>query len=244
MNLEEFPEPIKKDIEDQSLSILEHIKDDIIVIGGWAVRALTENKHSRYTLDIDGVTDKNDMGTIESKLSKLGMGVRRNEWCIQYYHKYHPKVQVPEDIKKDVEKIELRIELSGPKIKESHTHHYFEFSLTEFEKRKIQYHKEDESIIVHVPPAEHMGAVKLGLPVDYKNNFDAQVLLELCDVEKVIKVIQENDDWAEMVIRRIPKLIGRLQNSDRLEHILMIHSGINIKDHVKILKYIEEKLRS
>ena len=89
-----------------------------------------------------------------------------------------------------------------------------------------------------------MGAVKLGLPVDYKNNFDAQVLLELCDVEKVIEVIQENDDWAEMVIRRIPKLIGRLQNSDRLEHILVINSGINIKDHVKILKYIEGKLRS
>ena len=35
MNLEEYPEPIKKDIEDQSLFILEHIADDIIVIGGW-----------------------------------------------------------------------------------------------------------------------------------------------------------------------------------------------------------------
>ena len=47
MNLEDFPEPIKKDIEDQSLSILEQIKEDIIVIGGWAVRALTGDKHSR-----------------------------------------------------------------------------------------------------------------------------------------------------------------------------------------------------
>jgi hypothetical protein len=53
MNLEELPEPIKKDIEDQSLSILEHIKDDIIVIGGWAVRALTGDKNGRYTLDIE-----------------------------------------------------------------------------------------------------------------------------------------------------------------------------------------------
>ena len=50
MNLEGFPESIKKDIEDQSLSILEHIKDDIIVIGGWAVRALTEDKHGRLYL--------------------------------------------------------------------------------------------------------------------------------------------------------------------------------------------------
>ena len=57
MNLEDFPEPIKKDIEDQSLELLEHINDNIIVIGGWAVRALTSNKHGRYTLDIDGVTN-------------------------------------------------------------------------------------------------------------------------------------------------------------------------------------------
>ena len=80
MNLEDFPEPIKEDIEDQSLSILEQIKEDIIVIGGWAVRALAGNKHSRYTLDIDGVTDSVKMSEIESKLSSIGMNVRRNEW--------------------------------------------------------------------------------------------------------------------------------------------------------------------
>ena len=34
MNLEQFPTEIKNDIEDQSLSILEKIKDRIIVIGG------------------------------------------------------------------------------------------------------------------------------------------------------------------------------------------------------------------
>ncbi len=91
------------------------------------------------------------------------------------------------------------------------------------------------------PTLDYWGA---GLPVDYKNNFDAQALLELCDVEKVIEIIQENDDWVEMVLRRIPKPIGRLQNSDQLEHILAINSGIDIKHHVKILKYIEGKLRS
>ena len=244
MNLEGFPESIKKDIEDQSLSILEHIKDDIIVIGGWAVRALTGDKHGRYTLDIDGVLDKSGMETVESTLSKLGMNIRRNEWGIQYYREYHPQVQVPEDIRMNVDRVELRIEISGPKIKESHTHHFFEFSLSEFEKREIQYHMKDENIIVRVPPVEHMVAVKLGLPVDYKNNFDAQVLLALCDVEQVIEVIQENDDWAEMVLRRVQKLIGRLQNPNRLEHILALNSGLNIKDHVKKLQYIERKLKS
>jgi hypothetical protein len=244
MNLEGFPESIKKDIEDQSLSILEHIKDDIIVIGGWAVRALTEDKHGRYTLDIDGVTDKEGMHTVELKLSKLGMNIRRNEWGVQYYCKYHPQFPVPKDIRMNVDQLELRIEILYPKIKESHTHHFFEFSLSEFEKREIQYHLKDKSIIIKTPPVEHIAAVKLGLPVDYKNNFDAQVLLALCDVEKVIEVIQKNDDWTEMVLRRIQKLIGRLQNPNRLEHILAINSGLNIKDHVKKLQYIKRRLNS
>ncbi len=51
MNLQEYPEPIKQDIEDQSLSILKHINDDVIVIGGWAVRALVGEKHGRYILE-------------------------------------------------------------------------------------------------------------------------------------------------------------------------------------------------
>ena len=73
MNLEEFPEPIKKDIEDQSLSILEYIADDIIVIGGWAVRALTGDKYGRYTLDIAGVTEQKTMKKVESILKSLRM---------------------------------------------------------------------------------------------------------------------------------------------------------------------------
>ena len=92
MNIEDFPDPVKKDIEDSSLSVLEHINDDIIVIGGWAVRALIGDKHGRYTLDIDGVAEINKMEEIESKLSSAGMNVRRLEWGIQYYHKYHPNV--------------------------------------------------------------------------------------------------------------------------------------------------------
>ena len=144
----------------------------------------------------------------------------------------------------NVDQLELRIEISYPKIKESYTHHFFEFSLSEFEKREIQYHLKDKSIIIKTPPVEHIAAVKLGLPVDYKNNFDAQVLLALCDVEKVIEVIQKNDDWTEMVLRRIQKLIGRLQNPNRLEHILAINSGLNIKDHVKKLQYIKRRLNS
>jgi len=243
MNFEDFPEAIKKDIEDQSLSVLEQIKEDIIVIGGWAVRALTGDKHGRYTLDIDGVTDDVKMRGIELKLSAVGMKARRNEWGIQFYHKYNPRVQIPEEIREAIEQVELRIEISGPRIKESRTRHYFEFRLTEFEERKIPYHLKEGNVRVNVPPAEHMAAVKLGLPVDYKNNFDSQVLLEICNVDNVIEVIKANNDWREMVLRRVPKLIGRLSNKDRLECILAINIGINIKKHIETMRYIESKLK-
>ena len=243
MNFEDFPEPIKKDIEDQSLSIFDQIKDDIIVIGGWAVRALTGDKHDRYTLDIDGVTDAEKMSKIESKLSAIGMNVRKNEWGIQFSCKYSPSIPIPEDIKGATEQVELRIEISGPRIKESQTHHYFEFSLTEFEEKEISYHLKKGKVRAKVPLAEHMAAVKLGLPVDYKNNFDSQVLLEICNMDKVIEVIKANDDWREIVLRRVPKLIGRLSNKDRLEHILAINVGIDIKEHIKTMRYIENKLK-
>ena len=88
-----------------------------------------------------------------------------------------------------------------------------------------------------------MAAVKLGLPVDYKNNIDSQVLLEISDADKVIEVILANNDWNEMVIRRIPKLIGRLNQKDRLEHILAVNIGINIKENIKTMRYIENKLK-
>jgi hypothetical protein len=40
MNLEDLDREVKEDIEDQSLEILALVKDEIIVIGGWAVRAI------------------------------------------------------------------------------------------------------------------------------------------------------------------------------------------------------------
>ena len=243
MNLQEFPDPIKKDIEDQSLFLLEHIADDIIVIGGWAVRALTGDKHGRYTLDVDGVTEQKTMKKAGSVLESLGLSGRKSGWGIQFYQHYKPQVKIPKEIQKEIDNIELRIEISRPKIKESQTHHYFEFSLTEFIEREIQYHAKKGKVDVNVPPTEHMAAVKLGLPVDYKNNFDSQVLLEICNIDDVIEVIKLNDDWDQMVLRRIPKLIGRLNDKDRLEHILAINNDINIKEHIKTMEYIGKKLK-
>lgn len=46
-----------------------------------------------------------------------------------------------------------------------------------------------------------------------------------------------------MVIRRIPKLIGRITDKERTEHILALNNGIDIKENVKKMRYILEKLK-
>lgn len=243
MNLEELPVVVKNDIEDQSLSLLGIIKNDIIVIGGWAVRALAGRKHARYTLDIDGVTAKEKLSMIKQRLKTAGLAAKDSDWGVQFYWKYTPIVDIPDKIRKTVENIELRIEISEPKIKEFQTHHYFEFSLNNYVSREIAYHNKSEVLIVHVPLPEQMTAVKLGLPVDYKNSFDSALLLQICDTEKVIQAIKENDDWYEMVLRRLPKSRGRIKDTGRLENMLALDAGINIREYVRRLDYIEKKLR-
>jgi hypothetical protein len=95
---------------------------------------------------------------------------------------------------------------------------------------------------VKVPRIEHMAAVKLGLPVDYKNNHDAAMLLRKCDIAKVIQIILDNDDWANLVLRRMPKLKGRISQAGRIENILAVTAGLNIKAHIQKLDQIERAL--
>jgi hypothetical protein len=242
MNIEQFPEDIKNDIEDQSLSIFERIKDDIIVIGGWAVRAHLGEGHNRYTLDVDGVTDKDTLEKIKGKLVALGFKAEYPEWGIQFLKRYEPSVDVPETVVKDIEKVQIRIEISEPRITESSTPHFFEFSLTEFVVREISYPNSDKKVKARVPSIEHMAAVKLGLPVDYKNNHDAAMLLQHCDLRAVIDSILGNDDWKDLVLRRMPKLKGRIVQNGRLENTLALAAGLDIKKHISKLNIIEREL--
>ena len=244
MNIEEFPDNVKKDIEDNSLSILEIIKDDIIVIGGWAVRALVGKKHIRYTLDIDGICDERNMPTIKEKLKNRGLDTRNSEWGVQFYVPYTPNTKIEDkNVLAKIGDVELRIEISGPRIKESQTPHYFEFDMNSYILKEIGYHNKPEKIRVKVPPYEHMAADKLGLPADYKNNFDCAVLLQLCDITDVVEVIKNNDDWNEMVLRRLPKLKGRVNNSNRMENMLLINSDIGVKQYINTLNQIEKLLK-
>lgn len=242
MNLESFPHEVKEDIEDQSLELLESIKHSILVIGGWAVRGLLGEKHGRYTLDIDAVASKEGRKRVKDKLVSVGMQPKETDWGVLYYKQYEPEVDIPEEI--DVSDVQLRIEISGPRISEYSTSHYFEFSMTEYITRTIAFHKRDETVEIMIPPVEYMAAVKLGLPVDYKNNFDSVMLLQLCEIQDVVEVIRKNDHWSEMVLRRMPKLIGRIRDKNSTAYLLATNAGIDIRNHVRKLKEIGSRLKS
>lgn len=241
MNLETFPKEIKDDIEDQSLALLARINENILVIGGWAVRGLLGEKHGRYTLDIDAVASKESRDQVAMKLIAAGLKPKRADWGVQYFKQYEPEVDVPKGV--DISKVELRIEISGPRISEFSTPHYFEFSLDEFVTRSIPFHRNAVVVETMVPPMKHMAAVKLGLPVDYKNNFDSMMLLQSCEVHDVVEIILQNDSWSEMVLRRMPKLIGRIKDKNGIAHLLAMNAGINIQNHIRKLKEIESLLR-
>ena len=242
MNLELLPEDLKKDIEDQSLQILEGICDRILVIGGWGVRAHLGEGHHRYTLDIDGVTDEDTLKELDHDFRSGGFEAANFDWGIKFSKGYVPLKVIQDHLKDIVDKLEIRIEISPPKIKEHDTHHFFEFDLTNFNMKEISYHNKPQSVLVRVPPIEAMAAVKLGLPVDYKNNHDSAMLLVKCKIEEVIKVIRNNNDWSSLVLRRMSKLKGRIIQKGSIENMLAKASGLDIKEHIKRLEYIEGRL--
>lgn len=242
MNLQEYPKHIKDDIEDQSLYLLSSIREYLLVIGGWGVRAHAKENHGRYTLDVDAVADAYGIQEAKNILAQNGLDCRITDWGFQFYKSYKPSFPLNEEEQK-LNLPELRIEISGPRITEYETAHYFEFSLTDYQKKKIQFHATGKSLLVCVPPVEDLAAVKLGLPADYKNILDSLVLLQLCSIEDVVAVIRRNDSWDETVLRRMPKYIGRINDRNSLVYRLAIDAQINVKKSKKELMDIEKLLK-
>ncbi|MDI6640446.1 MAG: hypothetical protein QMD78_06460 [Methanocellales archaeon] len=246
MNIEELPIAILKDVEDRSLQIIKHIKDDIVIIGGWAVRAWGKEKYGRYTLDIDGITGQNKLESVKDKLESLGMKGKDSDWGIEFTAKYRPSEKLhaglDEDAKRFVENLELRIEISPPKMQELATHHYFEFDLEEVVELSVKSHGDMPPFNIRVPSLEPLTANKLGLPADYKNRFDVGILLPLCDMDKLMRIIKRTNDWAELVYRRIPKTIGRTRDESDLAHLLLINANIDLKSFFRALEKLQREL--
>jgi len=244
MDFHELPEVVKNDIEDQSLSMLGIVREEVLVIGGWAVRALVGEAHLRFTWDVDGVLAEEDMETVERKLVDAGLEPVAREWGVQFRRGYSPRVELQDDVREAAERLELRVELSGPRMEERDTPHYFEFDLSEFSATEIGYHDGRAGVPVRVPPLEVMAANKLGLPADSKNNFDVAVLLVSSDLDVVLESITACDDWHEVVLRRMEKRKGRLGDSARWENLLARDAGIDIGELMHGLDYVERGLRT
>jgi len=245
VNIEQLPHQIRDDVEDQSLYILQQIQQHIVVIGGWAVRSYTTYplKSVRYTLDIDAVATPENIKTVHDILIKKGfVSSEGRDWGILFFKPYQPDLKVSCDpaLFKD---LQIRIEISSSRIYEIDTHHYFEFDLNKTTQKTVTSHGIQQSIHVTVPEIEYLTANKLGLPADYKNRYDAAVLLSNSNLHKTLEIIQKTDNWKKMVLHRLPKFIGKTKSKEDIAHLLLRRADINIQDYLDQLFTIQQKLR-
>ena len=242
MNVERIPLEVRDDIEDQSLGILERIAEDVVIVGGWAVRAVLGPDHGRFSLDVDAVAGPREMEKLIEMLDGMGFELSKRDWGIRMFAPYIPGVDVG-DMDADVlDGVEMRVEVSGPRMFDIGMDHFFEFPLDEFETRSLPFQNVDGEVSVRVPSCERLAANKLGLPVDYKNNFDAAMLLVVADIDKVIEIILDTNDWRELLLRRGPKQMGRIRQSGRIERVLARDVGLDIDGYITNLRRIHEAI--
>ncbi len=244
VNIEQLPQQIRDDVEDQSLDILQQIQQHIVVIGGWAVRSYTAKslEHARYTLDVDAVATPKNIKIVNDLLVKENlMFSEEKDWGIQFYKPYRPssKVSCTPSFFKD---IQIRIEISPPRIHEMDAVHYFEFDLEKTTKKIVVSHGKHRPVQATVPEIEYLAANKLGLPADYKNRYDAAVLLTGSNFCKIIEIIKKTDNWEKIVLRHLPKFIGRTNDRGDIAHILLRQANISIPKYLTQLRAVQQKL--
>jgi hypothetical protein len=245
VNIGQLPKQIRDDVEDQSIDILQQIQQHIVVIGGWAVRSYIAKplRHARYTLDVDAVATPENIKIVDTILAKEDFTFsEEKDWGIQFYKPYRPNSGISYDpsVLKD---IQIRIEISLPRIYEMDTSHYFEFDLKKTTKKMVVSHGMHQPIYATVPEIEYLTANKLGLPADYKNRYDAAVLLTNSNFCKILEIIKKTDNWGEIVLSRLPKFIGRTKDKEDVAHMLLRRANIVISEYLAQLKTIQQKLQ-
>lgn len=229
----------KKDLERQSLETIAPIKDKIVIIGGWAARAWGGGKHKRFTFDIDGVASEKNLRRVRNKLADVGMKMHPTSWGVKFSKPYTPTPGIgaqPGDIG-----IQIKIELSPPRIHED-SDHYFEFDLKRTRDKVVGSLDGKTELEVKIPEVEYLIANKLGIPSDYRSQYDITVLLPLCDERKLVDLIKNTDRWGELVLRRIPKTAERIRNPTTGVHDALSDVGVDIKLVVDTLARIAGRL--
>jgi hypothetical protein len=206
------------------------------------VRALGGPLHGRYTLDVDAVAGTDALERVHGLLGAFPLERREHPWGVSYGMTYVPRVPIKEADRPKLEGVELRIEVSGPRIHDIDGKHFFEFPLEDVVPQKLHSHAGNLTVQVRVPSPARMAAVKLGLPLDYKNSFDSVVLMTLVDTEEVVRIILTTDDWRDLVLRRLKKQAGHLRARDRFEWRLAERMGLDLDAHIAKLERIRKML--
>ncbi|MCJ2519994.1 MAG: hypothetical protein LN412_03485 [Candidatus Thermoplasmatota archaeon] len=238
LNIEQLPEAIREDIEIQSLGLLSAVKDVLVIIGGWGARAWTHHIATRNTLDVDAITRPEDLRSISRAFRAQGMAAdEEDDWGVSFHKMYIPStneaIEEAEQLKEVIEEVQLRVDVSRPKIYEKRTPHYFEFNPKKGVIKKIATRGSSASVECRVANSHELAANKAGLPADYKNIFDLALLLSESDLDEVVRIITSTDDWSSMVLRRVPKIVGRVQRDDNMAHILLRSFNIGIDEFVQ-----------
>ncbi|MFQ5951679.1 MAG: hypothetical protein ACE5KH_06315 [Candidatus Geothermarchaeales archaeon] len=219
---------MKQELEDQSLDTLEHIADHIIVIGGWAVRAWAKPPRGlmRYTIDIDGIAEDSKMGQVESILQEQHLRREPAEWGLRFRKNYaHQSQEAKEFMKTWEEPLEVRVEISPPRMYEANDEHFFEFEPHETILREIRSRGSHQPLSVKVPTSEYLMANKVGLGADYKNRYDAAILALQVDLEQAAAIIVSTDKWKDIVIRQLSRFLGRTSQPTDIAATLLEENG-------------------
>lgn len=234
-----LPPEIRKDLERQSLETLAPVKDQIVVIGGWAARAWSVERHKRLTFDIDGIAPEDSLHKVKDKLTEINLKPHPTSWGVKFSKPYVSSSGIPAP--PDDLGVQIKMELSPPRIYED-PDHYFEFDLERTRYKIVRTLDGKTELKIKTPEIEYLIANKLGTPSDYRSQYDIATLLPLCDMGKIVDLIKTTDRWRELVLKRIPKTSERIRNPTTEVHDALSDASVDIRSIANILKCIADSL--
>jgi len=229
-----LPPKVKNALEHRSLELLSHVAEHIVVVGGWAARAWS-GAHVRYTYDVDGVANEEELEKAHEKLTDLRLMPQKTEWGYIY--------TAPSRVEGAPADLLIKIELSLPRIYDVDGLHYFEFDLRHVQRKTVKSVDGKFKVEVKVAEPEYVLANKLGLPASFKNEYDAGVLVPLCNTNKLIEIIKRTDRWRERVLERGSLILDHLKNPRSLSHRELSRT-IDIGSMLARLEQVLEVLRA
>lgn len=201
-------------LEAISLRDLERINEaaknfqvDLILIGGYAVRAYTNPRSWRFTKDMDFITTNRDLGALHGILNLLGYGFERTEFGVRG--------------SKQVEEYSIDLHISVDKVIDWSTGQEYKLPEDIFSKAKevnIKASLEENmglEVRVRVAPVEDVVIMKL-MTERPRDHFDAiAVILDSFDDLDTLRFREncDQDDLYRHIRRRLESVLADIKKS-------------------------------